>query len=71
VQVNSGNFRAKIDKACYEVVVKKPENDSLTYEKELPWDLISYQIRNDKYFPLGYTQNNFFRSKQGYLDLNN
>jgi serine protease Do len=53
VQANSTNLKAKIDKACYEVVVKKPEKDSLTYEKDLPWDLISYHIRNDKYFPLG------------------
>lgn len=47
------DLRAKIQVACYEVVVKKPEKDSLAYEKELPWELIDYNIRNDQYWPLG------------------
>jgi len=49
----SKDLRVKVQAACFEVVVKKPEKDSLTYEKELPWDLIDFNIRNDKYWPLG------------------
>lgn len=36
-----------------EVVVKKIEHDSLSYEKPLPMHLIPYQVRNDKYWSLG------------------
>jgi len=39
--------------SCFEVVVEKPVNDSLTYEKELPWDSIPYNIRVDKYYSIG------------------
>ena len=49
----SPELRAKIQAACFEVVVKKPEKDSLVYEKALPWELIDFNIRNDKYWPLG------------------
>jgi len=47
------DIREKISQACFEVVVKKPENDSLTYEKELPWNLINFNYRNDKYASIG------------------
>ena len=47
------DLRGLINQACFEVVVKKPEKDSLVYETELPWDLIDFNIRNDKYFPVG------------------
>ncbi|MFV1975968.1 MAG: serine protease [Candidatus Scalindua sp.] len=39
--------------ATYEVVVRKPINDPLKYEKALPLDLIPYAIRSDKYYPVG------------------
>jgi len=54
-QINNDpkDIRAAISRSCYEVVVKKPVKDSLVYEKELPWDLIDYNIRNDKFHPLG------------------
>ncbi len=41
--------------ACFEVVVLRPDEskDPLTYEKELPWDLVPYNIRNDNYYSLG------------------
>jgi serine protease Do len=42
-----------INAACFEVVVPRVEKDSLTYEKPLPWELIPYNVRNDKYLPLG------------------
>jgi len=50
---NSKDIRGKISNACFEIVIKKPEKDSLTYEKDLPWDLISFNRRNDKYVPIG------------------
>ena len=39
--------------ATFEVVVPKPEKDSLSYEKPLPLDLLPYTIRKDKYYPVG------------------
>ena len=47
------DIRAKVNLACFEVVVKKPLKDSLTYEKELPWNLINFNHRNDKYASIG------------------
>jgi len=42
-----------INSAVFEVVVKKPEKDSLSYERPLPMDLVPYSIRTDKYFSIG------------------
>lgn len=39
--------------ATYEVVVPKPKRDPLSYEKPLPFELIPYQQRSDKYQPVG------------------
>lgn len=39
--------------SCFEVVVEKPVKDSLSYEKELPWDSIPYNVRVDKYYSIG------------------
>ncbi|MBI5140688.1 MAG: tetratricopeptide repeat protein [Nitrospirae bacterium] len=49
----SGETLSLIDKAVFEVVVPKPAEDSLSYEKPLPMDLIPYAMRNDKYFSMG------------------
>lgn len=43
----------KTNNTVYEVLILKPTKDSLTYEKELPMDLIPFSIRNDKYYPVG------------------
>lgn len=43
----------KLQQNVFEVVVEKPVNDPLTYEKELPWDRIPYHIRNDKFDSIG------------------
>jgi len=43
----------KIQAATFEVVAAKPVNDSLTYEKPLPLELLPYQERNDKYYSIG------------------
>ncbi|MDH5206532.1 MAG: trypsin-like peptidase domain-containing protein, partial [Hylemonella sp.] len=40
-------------KATFEVVVEKPTADSLSYEKELPFDLLPFRERNDKYQSIG------------------
>lgn len=40
-------------KATFEVVVEKPQTDPLTYEKELPVDLLPYRVRNDKFQSIG------------------
>jgi hypothetical protein len=42
-----------ISEAVYEVVVLKPVNDSLQYEKPLPMDLLPYSTRTDKYYSIG------------------
>jgi serine protease Do len=39
--------------SCFEIVIPKPDKDSLTYEKPLPWDLIPFKARNDKYYSIG------------------
>ncbi len=42
-----------VSDAVYEVVVAKPVNDSLQYEKQLPMDLLPYSVRTDKYYSVG------------------
>lgn len=44
---------ARINQCVYEVIVPKPQQDSLSYEKPLPLDLLPFQIRNDKYYSIG------------------
>ncbi len=39
--------------ATFEVVVKKPQKDAVTYEKPLPLELIPFVERNDAYWPIG------------------
>lgn len=39
--------------ATFELVLEKPIQDPLSYEKPLPLDLIPYQQRTDKYQPVG------------------
>ncbi|RJQ20304.1 MAG: tetratricopeptide repeat protein [Nitrospiraceae bacterium] len=42
-----------ISNAVFEVVVPKPVEDSLTYEKPLPLELLPYYIRTDDYYSIG------------------
>ena len=49
----SGDVQATIRAATFEVVLRKPKPDSLTYEKPLPLDLIPYIQRTDDYLPVG------------------
>lgn len=39
--------------ATFEVVVPKPPEDRLRYERPLPMELVPYAIRQDKYQPIG------------------
>src|SRR5512145_978605 len=48
-----GEVLAALRKATFEVVVEKPTTDSLSYEKELPFDLLPFRVRNDKYESIG------------------
>jgi len=42
-----------VNESVLEVVVPKPEKDSMKYEKPLPLDLIPYAVRIDKYYSIG------------------
>ncbi|MGQ9842062.1 MAG: S1 family peptidase [Spirochaetota bacterium] len=49
----SKDLKNLVNESCFEVVVNKPYKDTLIYEKELPWHLIPYNIRVDKYYSIG------------------
>ena len=42
-----------MNSTVYEIIVKKTTEDPLTYEEELPLDLIPFHIRTDEYIPIG------------------
>jgi len=42
-----------VTNAVFEVLIKKPEEKNLVYDKELDWTLIPYAIRSDKYYSIG------------------
>jgi S1-C subfamily serine protease len=42
-----------VEEAVFEVVMEKPKDDPLVYEKELDWDLVPYAIRTDDYYSIG------------------
>jgi serine protease Do len=46
-------LQKQVRAATFEVVLRKPEKDTLTYEKPLPLELIPFQERNDKYRSVG------------------
>ncbi|WP_130620281.1 S1 family peptidase [Dyella amyloliquefaciens] len=43
----------RVQAATFEVVIPKPVNDPLTYERPLPFDQLPFQQRNDKYYSVG------------------
>jgi serine protease Do len=43
----------RVQGATFEVVIPKPVNDPLTYERPLPMDQLPFQQRNDKYYSVG------------------
>jgi serine protease Do len=42
-----------VGSATSEVVVLKPKEDNLTYERALPMDLVPYSVRKDPYYSVG------------------
>lgn len=49
----SGSLQQSIRAATFEVVQLKPPEGEVSYDRELPWDLIPYQERTDKYRSIG------------------
>jgi len=39
--------------AVFEVVLEKPVDDPIVYEKNINWDLVPFTMRNDKYHSIG------------------
>ena len=44
---------ALVRNAVFEVVIEKPTEDPVVYERELNWDKVPFAIRNDKYYSIG------------------
>lgn len=42
-----------VQETCFEVVAPRPEQDRLSYERELPWDAVPFHIRQDKFASIG------------------
>jgi hypothetical protein len=42
-----------VQNAVFEVVIEKPAESRITYEKELNWDNVPFAIRNDNYYSIG------------------
>lgn len=49
----SNSVQQTLRAATFEVVQLKPPEGEVTYDRELPWDLIPYQQRTDKYRSIG------------------
>ena len=49
------DVKARVTEASFEVVVLRPDpaKDPVSYEKDLPWDLVPFNVRNDKYVSVG------------------
>ncbi|WP_026854191.1 S1 family peptidase [Geothrix fermentans] len=47
--------KARVTEASFEVVILRPDpaKDPVSYEKDLPWDLVPFNIRNDRYTSIG------------------
>jgi serine protease Do len=49
----SGHLQAEVRNATFEIVMKKPQADSLAYERPLPLDELPFSERNDDYRSMG------------------
>jgi hypothetical protein len=49
----TAELQKRVRVATFEVVIRKPTRDSVTYEKPLPLELIPFSERNDAYWPVG------------------
>ncbi|MDR2480627.1 MAG: serine protease [Treponema sp.] len=50
--ISSAAFRL-VRSAVFEVVIEKPREDPVSYERELDWESVPYAIRSDKYYSIG------------------
>ncbi|MDR2702650.1 MAG: serine protease [Spirochaetaceae bacterium] len=49
----SPKLQTLVTDAVFEVLIKKPEEKNLVYDKELDWTVIPYAIRSDQYYSIG------------------
>jgi serine protease Do len=49
----TAELQKQVRAATFEVVIRKPTKDLVTYEKPLPLELIPFTERNDAYWPVG------------------
>ncbi|MDR1389036.1 MAG: serine protease [Treponema sp.] len=49
----SSGLQNLVKEAVFEVVIKKPEEKKISYDKELDWSLVPFSVRNDKYYSIG------------------
>src|SRR5215469_12446288 len=49
----TAELQKQVRAATFEIVIRKPTADSVTYEKPLPLELIPYNERTDAYWPVG------------------
>ena len=49
----TAELQKQVRAATFEVVIRKPTSDSVTYEKPLPLELMPYTERTDGYWPVG------------------
>jgi hypothetical protein len=49
----SPRLQTLVKDAVFEVVIKKPEEKGIVYDKELDWSVIPYAIRSDQYRSIG------------------
>jgi hypothetical protein len=42
-----------VNDAVFEVVLEKPVDEPIVYEKEINWDIVPFAVRNDKYHSIG------------------
>jgi hypothetical protein len=52
-QVLSPKLQALVRDAVFEVVIKKPEEKSIVYDKDLDWTVIPFAVRSDAYYSIG------------------
>jgi len=49
----SASLLSMVQNAVFEVVVEKPAEGHITYDRELNWDNVPYSIRSDDYYSIG------------------
>ncbi|MDR1930915.1 MAG: serine protease [Treponema sp.] len=49
----SPKLQGLVKDAVFEVVIKKPEEKNILYDRELDWSVIPYAVRTDQYYSIG------------------